>query len=307
MRVPLPVFLLLSTCLAPVVIAAADPPADALAARIAALTRDFTGTVSLFARNLDTGREFGVEPDRRVRTASTIKLPILCGLAAEIAAGRARWDDPITYRAQDRVSGSGVLQEFTPGTVLSLRDLAALMIVVSDNTAANLVLDRIGTDRVNDALDTLGLASTRSLRKIRGDGPQLKDAEGWSRAGLRPENKGFGIGVSTPREMVRLLDLLEQGAVVNAEASRDILHLLDRQQYKDGIGRRAAPPLRVASKSGALDALRADVGIVYTPAGRLAMAVIVDDMPEVDYSPDNPGNKLIWEISRTLIDTLGAR
>jgi beta-lactamase class A len=301
MRVSLPV-LLLSGCLAPVVIAAADPPADA----IAALTRDFRGTVSLYARNLDTGREFGIEPDRRVRTASTIKLPIFCGLAAEVAAGRARWDEPITYRAQDRVSGSGVLQEFTAGAVLSLRDLAALMIVVSDNTATNLVLDRVGADRINDVLDTLGLTSTRALRRIRGDGTQLKEAEGWSRAGLRPENKGFGIGVSTPREMVRLLDLLEQGAVVNAEASRDILQLLVRQQHKDGIGRRAAP-LRVASKGGALDALRSDVGIVYTPAGRLAMAITVDDMPEVDYSPDNPGNKLIWEISRALIETLGAR
>jgi beta-lactamase class A len=304
--VRVPLLLLLSACVAPAVTAAADPPADPLAARIAALTRDATGTVTLYARNLDTGREFGIEPDRRVRTASTIKLPILCALAAEIAAGRARWDEPITYSAQDRVSGTGVLQEFTSGTALPLRDLAALMIVVSDNTATNLVLDRISADRVNDYLASIGLTATRSLRKIRGDGTQLKPAEGWSRAGLDAQNAGFGIGVSTPREMVRLLDMLEQGAIVSAEASRHVLHLLERQQHKDGIGRRAAT-MKVASKGGALDALRSDVGIVYAPGGRVAMAITVDGMPEADYSPDNAGNRLIWEVAQALVEALGAQ
>jgi beta-lactamase class A len=306
MRLSLALFVVGATGLLPLVLAAAAPrPEDALAARIGALTRGFDGRVSVYARNLDTGGEFALDPDRRVRTASTIKLPILCGVAAEVAAGRARWDEPITYRESDKVSGSGIVQELTPGTALSLRDLATLMIVVSDNTATNLVLDRITPDRVNDHLASQGFAATRSLRKIRGDGTQLKEAEGWSRAGLEARNTGFGIGVSTPREMVRLLQMLEEGAIVSAEASREILRVLERQQYKDGIGRDAAP-LRVASKGGALDALRSDVGIVYAPGGRLAMAITIDDMPVVDYSPDNAGNRLIWEISRTLIEALGS-
>lgn len=284
--------------------AAAYAQADPLADRMAGLTREFDGTVSLYARNLDTGREFGVHPDRRVRTASTIKLPILCAVAAEVAAGRTSWDERLTLRAEDKVSGTGVLAELSPGTALPLRDLAALMIVVSDNTATNLVLDRITADRVNAYLERIGLEATRVLRKIRGDVAPLADAAGWSRAGLEEQNKGFGIGVSTPREMVRLLDMLEQGLVVSPDASQEILRTLGRQQYKDGIGRLASP-LRVASKGGALDALRSDVGIVHTPGGRLAMAITVDGMPTVDYSPENAGNKLIWDISRTLIDALG--
>jgi len=283
--------------------ATAAAPESALQTRLQARTEGFAGTVALYARNLDTGREVGLESDRRVRTASTIKLPIACALAAEVAAGRARWDERLVIRAQDKVSGSGVLSEFTSGESVSLRDAMVLMIVVSDNTATNLILDRIGADAVNEFMISLGFEATRSMRKIRGDGTQLKPAEGWSREGDKAENKRFGIGSSTPREMVRLLDLLEQGKIVDPATSRELLAVLERQQYKDGIGRKTGE-LRVASKSGSLDALRSDVGIVYTPAGRIAIAITVDDMPAIDYSPENVGNRLISDLTQILLEDL---
>jgi beta-lactamase class A len=177
------------------------------------------------------------------------------------------------------------------------------MIIVSDNTATNLILDRIGADAVNNFMNSLGLTDTRSMRKIRGDGTQLKPAQGWSREGEKPENKKFGIGASTSREMVRLLELLEQGRVVSPAASKNLLSILERQQYKDGIGRRSGE-MRIASKSGSLDALRSDVGIAYTSHGRIAIAITVDDMPEIDYSPDNIGGKLISDLSQVLIAEL---
>ena len=283
--------------------ASASPDAGDLEVRLRQMVSGFEGTVSLYARNLDTGREVGIEPDRRVRTASTIKLPIACALAAEVAAGRARWDERLMIRAQDKVSGSGGLAEFSDGETISLRDARTLMIVVSDNTATNLILDRIGADRVNAYMQSIGLEATRSMRKIRGDGTQLKPAEGWSREGEKPENKRFGIGSSTPREMVRLLEWLEQGKVVSPAASKELLAVLERQQYKDGIGRQGGE-LRIASKSGSLDALRSDVGVVYTKQGRIAIAITVDDMPKIDYSPDNIGNKLISDLSQRLITEL---
>jgi beta-lactamase class A len=279
--------------------------ADALADRLAARIRFFDGTVSLYAKNLDTGREVGIEADRRVRTASTIKLPVLCTLASMVAAGQARWDETLTIRRDDKVSGSGVLQDFADGSTVSLRDAATLMIIVSDNTATNLVLDRVTADRVNGFLDGLGLGATRSLRKVRGDGTALAAASGWSKAGLDEANRKYGLGVSTPREMVRLLEMLHKGQVVSAEASKDVLGLLERQQHKDGIGRRAPDGERVASKGGALDALRSDVGIAYTPGGAVAMAITVDDMPRVDYSPDNVGNQLISDLARLVVQALG--
>ena len=276
---------------------------DPLRDRIRQITAGFDGTIALYARNLDTGRDVGIDPDARVRTASTIKLPILCALEALVAEGKARWDERLTIRPEDKVSGSGVLSEFTDGATVSLRDAATLMIVVSDNTATNLILDRISADTVNDYLDRIGLPLTRSMRKIRGDGTALKPAEGWSRAGRLPENERFGIGSSTPREMVQLLAMLAEGRIVSPAASKDVLDILERQQFKTGLGRHAGD-LRVASKSGSLDALRSDVGIVYTKGGRLAIAMTVDGMPQIDYSPDNEGERLIWRVTDLLIESL---
>jgi len=195
-------------------VAAADPLSD----RIAVLSQGFRGTVMLYAKNLSTGREVGVAPDTRVRTASTIKLPILCALESLVAAGKVKWDERIILKPEDKVSGSGVLASLEDHTELSVRNLAILMIILSDNTATNLILDRIGADAVNDYLDTIGLVKTRANRKVRGDGTKLAAPSGWSKAGLLEDNKRFGLGVSTPREMVRLLELLNDGKIVGPDA-----------------------------------------------------------------------------------------
>jgi beta-lactamase class A len=260
--------------------------------------RSFTGTVSLYARNLDTGEDFGVQPDRRVRTASTIKLPILVGVFAAVQQGKADWRETIEMRAEDKVSGSGVIRELHDGTKLTLRDLVHMMIVVSDNTATNLVLDRVPADFINAESHKLGLKQTRVLRKVLGP----RGPEGHSREGRLAEFAPFGLGVSTPREMVSLIEKLERGEVVTADASREMLEILERQQLKDGIGRRRAT--ETASKSGALDALRSDVGLVRSKGGRIVIAVTVDDMPRVDYSPDNVGNILIADLADTIIEGL---
>src|SRR5215208_2381264 len=280
--------------------------ADTLADRVAALTRPFDGRVAVYAKNLATGREFALDADARVRTASTIKLPILCALESLVASGRVRWDERIRLRPQDKVTGSGVLGSLEDGTDLTIRNLAILMIIVSDNTATNLITERITADAVNEYLDSIGLTVTRFNRKVRGDGSTLAEPTGWSKAGLLEENRKYGLGVSTPREMVRLLEMLERGKIVSPAASKDILDLLAKQQVRDGIARHAPEELRVASKSGALDALRSDVGIVYSNGGPIAMAITVDEMPVTDYSPDNVGNTLIWQLATILVEELGA-
>jgi beta-lactamase class A len=287
-------------CLAPLSAHGADPLAD----RIAALTKGFKGTVYLYAKNLTTGRDFDLWGDTKVRTASTIKLPILCALESLVAAGKVRWDERIVLKPEDKVSGSGVLGSLADGTDLTVRNLATLMIIVSDNTATNLIVDRITADAVNDYLDTIGLTQTRSNRKVRGDGTKLAAPSGWSKAGQIEENKRFGLGVSTPREMVKLLELLHQGKMVSPAASKDVIEILKLQQFKTGIGRHTPESVTVASKSGSLDALRSDVGIAYTKAGPIALAITVDGMPDIDYSPDNVGEQLIWQITSVLLDGL---
>jgi len=281
---------------------AASP--DALADRVAALTKPFKGTVVFYAKNLKTGKDFGVGADTKVKTASTIKLPILCTLESLVAQGRVRWDEHIVLKPEDKVTGSGVLGSLADGTELTVRNLAILMIIVSDNTATNLILDRITADAVNEYLDSIGIHQTRSNRKVRGDGTQLKEPTGWSRAGLLEENKKYGLGVSTAREMVQLLEMLEQGKIVSGAASKDVLDIMKMQQERDGISRHTPEELVVATKHGSLDALRSDVGIVYDKEGPIAMAITVDDMPETDYSRDNVGDVLISRLATALREGL---
>lgn len=279
------------------------PAGDRMRAHIQQAIGAFPGTVSLYAKNLDTGESFGIRSDERVRTASTIKLAIMAGVFAAVAQGKAAWNDTIELREQDKVPGSGVLREFTPGQRFPLRDLVHLMIVVSDNTATNLVLDRVPADFVNAEMDKLGLTATRSLRKVLGAAGSAPS--GHSREGLREEFRRFGLGVSTPREMALLVEKIARGEAVSAGASREMLEILGRQQYKDGIGRRL-PGEDVASKSGSLDRLRSDVGLVRSAGGRIALAITVDDMPRTDYSPENAGNVLIADLAGMLIEGLSA-
>lgn len=261
------------------------------------------GKVFLAAKNLKTGKSIALQGNEPVRTASTIKLPILIELYAEAAEGKLKLDDEVPLRPNDIVSGSGVLHEFTPGARLKLRDVANLMIVVSDNSATNVLIERLTADAVNARLDTLGLPTTRLMRKVRGDGNNLSAPQGWSKAGLLEANKRFGLGSSTPWDMVKLLEALDAGKLVNPEASKAMLAILKRQQDNGGILRKSGS-LVVANKTGALDHLRSDVGIVYSPAGPIAMAITVEDIPKVDYGPDNPGLLLIADLAKLLWEGL---
>lgn len=281
--------------------AQAETPSE----RIQTAVAGFPGTVGIFAKNLDSGATYALHADDPVRTASTIKLAILAATFAAVAEGKAKWTDLATLHEADKVSGSGVLgTEFADGDKLPLSDLVHLMIVLSDNTATNLVLDRITSDYVNQQMDKWGFKITRSMRKIRGDGADLKAPGGYSAAGRDPQNAKFGIGSTTPREMVALLERIERGEVVNAEASREMIKILKRQQDHNGIARKLGE-MPVANKAGALDHLRADVGIVYSKRGRIAMAVYCDGIPQVDWSSDNAGLVLIARIAAELVEGLG--
>jgi ubiquinone/menaquinone biosynthesis C-methylase UbiE len=135
------------------------------------------------------------------------------------------------------------------------------------------------------------------MRKVMGGGD--------SRAGLDTANKRFGLGKTTPREMVSLLEGLERGEIVSREASAEMIAILKRQQYRDGIGRTLVG-VEIANKTGALDRLRSDVAIVYSERGRIAMAITVDDLPEVAWNTENPGLLLLSRLSLALLEGLGA-
>jgi beta-lactamase class A len=271
-----------------------------LDSRIDEMISRFSGKVSIYAKNLKTGAVFDRGGSNRVITASTIKIPILIGVYAAVEAGRANWADTSELSKANKVGGSGVLQEWSDGDRISLKDLTRMMILLSDNTATNLVLDHVPGNSVNATLQKLGgINVTRSLRKI------LSGAtpEGVSDAGREPDNARFGIGVSTPKEMVSLLERLDRGEIVSRQASAEILDLMKKQMWRDGMPRKF-PGLDVADKPGALDHLRSDVGIVYAKAAPVAIAITCEDIPAIDWSPDNPGYLFIAEASRILVEEL---
>ncbi|MDQ6700644.1 MAG: class A beta-lactamase-related serine hydrolase [Acidobacteriota bacterium] len=279
------------------------PAQTALDQRLKARIAGFQGTVSVYAKNLDTGATVGIHEADLVRTASTIKLPILLTVFDAVERGKAKWTERLTVVQSEKVSGTGVLaSEFSNGVQLPLRDLVNLMIVLSDNTATNMILERFSADAVNAYLDRIGIEKTRSLRKILSG----ELAAGLSDAGKLPANKKYGLGVTCPRDMVTILEKLERGELVSPEASKEMIAILKRCQDAAGIRRRVGN-MPVANKTGALEALRSDVGIVYSPGGRIAMAITVDGMPTADWTPDNPGLLLIADLARLLVEGLGKK
>jgi beta-lactamase class A len=268
--------------------------------RVHAAIQNFPGTVSIYAKNLNTGLTYELRADTPVPTASTIKLPIMVELFAEAKEGRLDFSQKLQLTDQDKVSGSGVLTELSGGDSLPIRDLMHLMIVVSDNTATNLILDRIGGNAVNARMAELGLKQTAVMRKIM---QGKSHPEGTTDEGKKPGSEQWGTGRSCPRDMVMLLEKLYRGELVSKAASDEMIVVLKRQQDHTGVGRDMKDTV-VAHKSGALDHLRSDVAIVYSPHGPVAMAITVNNIPEVDYGVDNPGNLLLSTLSGILVQEL---
>ncbi|HET9713861.1 MAG TPA: serine hydrolase [Pyrinomonadaceae bacterium] len=259
------------------------------------IVASFKGKVSLFARNLDTGETYALNPDERVRTASTIKIAVMIEAFARVNEGKARWTDEVVVTKEKKVSGSGILTELSDGLKLTLRDAVNLMMILSDNTATNLVLDVLTTDAVNARMESLGFKQIKINRKV-GSG-------GESTAGKDPENKKFGLGVTTPREMVLIMEKLERGEIINPTVSKEMIDLMKREQGRNAIGR-SLWDVPMASKYGALDRLRSAVGILYMKNGKVAMAISCDDMPETMWSVDNPAYLLMSKLSEVLAEGL---
>ncbi len=263
--------------------------------------KNFPGKVWIAACNLNKGITFNLAGDERVRTASTIKLPILVALHGEVKEGRLSWEEKLVVTKKTRAQGAGILLEMDDGHSLTLREASKLMVVVSDNIATNLILERMGIDKVNAWMDKLQLPKTRSLAWIGGEVVSKARSADWNK---RADGSTYGIGVTTPYEMVNLLTRLAQGEIISPEDSKQILALMGRQQYKDGIGRNMRGA-SVANKPGALDRLRSDVGIITVGKEKFALAITLDDMTvPPDWSPDNAALKMLSKLSEVLIASL---
>ena len=273
-----------------------DKPAPKLDDQVKALVASFKGKVTLYAKNLDTGETYALNADERVRTASTIKIAVMIEAFARVNEGKAKWTDQVVLTKEKKVSGSGILSELSDGLHLTLRDAVNLMMMLSDNTATNLVLDVLTTDAVNARMESLAFKNIKINRKVMSGGE--------SQAGKDPENKKYGLGFATPHEMVLVMEKLERGEIINPAVSKEMIDLMKREQARYAIGR-SLWDLPLASKYGALDRLRSAIGIIYSKKGKIAMAISCDDMPEIMWSVDNPAYVLMSQLSEVLVNGLG--
>ena len=233
--------------------------------------------------DLATGKTFFFHEDEVFPQASSIKIVVLAELyhqaqlAAEHASRKAKLTDPYTVDAKDFVQDSDIMLGLTPGvTRVTNRDLATMMIAVSDNSATNVLIDRLGIENVNALLDRLGLTHTRLRRKMMDINAASEGRE----------------NVSTPHEMMTLLEQIYRGKVLNRPMTDDFFKILSTHKYSP-ISRDLPAEVRSADKPGELEAVRTDSGIVFVENRPYVISVMTTYLQN-----ERDGEEAIARISR---------
>ncbi len=266
----------------------AGPLPPRLAGRVEAIARDFSGTVALWCQDLTARRTFGLRSAQRFDPASTIKLFILREIYRQQDAGLLRLDETLTLGRYDLVAGSGVLKDLTPARVsLTLRDLATLMITVSDNVATNLLIGRVGVKAVNRGTREAGFPDTYLQGKL---------VKGRTR-----------LSHTTPRDLGTLMTQIARRQAVSREASNAMLDILRREQSDFIVGRflpytreeleQDRQPWRIASKSGSITGHRHDVALVEGHGHRYVLALMSSGAGDLRFWPDNEGTLALARIA----------
>lgn len=241
------------------------------------------GVLGLAFKDLETGRTLFLHERETFPQASSIKIAVLFEVFKQAEEGRLSLDEFIPLEDGRKVGGSGVLVHLgRPSLTLSVRDLAVLMIVLSDNTATNLLIDKVGMEAVNTRLDGLGLRKTRLRRKMM---DLQAAAEG-------REN------VSTPFEMMTLLERIWKAGSLAEPYRRGLLDILALPKDLPGPLRDGVPEdVAVAEKPGELEAVRCDSGLVLVPGRPYVLSVMTTYLKR-----DADGNPAIARISRIVYE-----
>ncbi|MGA8938113.1 MAG: serine hydrolase [Acidobacteriaceae bacterium] len=315
---------LLSAAILSATIASAQSPAASpttlqqnLQQMVATRASAGAGHVALYAIQLNTLHAVGVDPNLPVRTASVIKLGILYDAMVLVREGKARWDEPVTLHPHEAVDGSGILTFFDTPVTLTLKDALTLMVIMSDNTATNLAIDRFGINPVNARLEALGLENTHLYKKVMlpATGPMPAD---------QPK---FGLGKTTPREMAYLMETIglchlhQIGTATTPGAARFApvddqdravcsvaLNMLKNQFYRETIPRyleavdTSENGTAIASKTGSLDAVRNDVAIVMGKSGPMVLSIFTYDNRDHGWTVDNEAEVTIAKLAKVIVD-----
>ena len=284
-----------------------DQPLDR---QLQAIAQAHHGRVALYAHNLRTGQTASLDPDESVKTASVIKLGILLDAAEQIRAGHATLNERLTLTRPNQVEGSGILGQLTAPLTLTLGDTLALMVVLSDNTATNMAIDRLGLAHINATLRAAGLSQTVLYKKVYIP----------AQAPLPPDQPRFGLGKTTAREMASLMERLA-GCQLALDGAKDgaaalpadgplcgaLLHMLRNQQDRDSLPRylesldTSEHRSAIANKTGALDAVRNDVALISTKQGPVVVAAFTWENADQRWTGDNEAEQILGKLAEAIV------
>jgi len=279
----------------------------ALDTKLQAIAAAHHGRVTLFARNLRTGQTAAIAPDELVKTASVIKLGILLDAAEQIRSSKAALDEKLVLEKRNQVAGSGVLTVLDTPLALTLKDTLTLMVVVSDNTATNMAIDRLGLAHINATIRAAGLKDTYLYKKVfvPPSGPMPED---------QPK---FGLGKTTAREMAGLMERiatcrlsLDGGPALPGDGKicGAMLHMLRSQQDRNSLPRyietldTSEHGPAIGNKTGALNAVRNDVAIIATKTGPVVIAAFTQDNADQRWTGDNEAEETLGKLGKAIVD-----
>jgi beta-lactamase class A len=248
--------------------------------RLEDVVRRADGIVGLAAVDLTSGDRFAINETFVFPQASAIKIPILMEVYRQAHEGRFSLTEKRPVAGTYQVGGSGVLQFLGDGTSeLSVRDLCTLMIMLSDNTATNMLIDLVGMEDVNAMLRSLDLRETKLQRKMMDTGASARDQE----------------NLSTPREAARIMQVLYEGSFINPEACKEMLSVLSLP--KSGALKKGLPPgTTIAFKPGGIGGVSTEWALVRLDHRPFVVAVMEK------YELENEANRVFEEIGRILYD-----
>ena len=251
------------------------------------------GTVGYSIIDLESGARINRRGDETFPTASLIKVAILVTVYDLVAKGQLSLDDPLTVLKIDQVPGSGVIQFLHNGTMLTVHDAAWLMSTISDNTATNLLLDRIIIRRVWAKMDSLGLQHTRVHSKS-----FLRNSSVAMDSSVK-----YGLGVTTPNEMAHLFELMAQGKAVNPASDSAMLDILEHNTT-DFMLQRYLVGARAAHKDGETNEVRTECTLWYL-RNRVVACVMTKENKDQRWILDNEPQLTMANMGLAIVNAFG--
>jgi beta-lactamase class A len=297
------------TLLATVSLTAQQPPLvndSQLDIQLQAIASAHHGKVAIYAHNLRTGQTAELNADQPVKTASVIKMGILLDAAEQVRSGTATFDDKVVLTKDNQVPGSGILGQLTAPLTLPLRDVLHLMVVLSDNTATNVAIDRLGLDHINATLRAAGLKQTYLYKKV------YRPAT----APMPADQPQFGLGKTTAREMASIMERFAECRLSldgSAQLPADgpicgvILHSLREQQDRDSLPRylesldTSEKGSAIGNKTGALDQVRNDVALIASVNGPIVIAAFTWDNADQRWTGDNEAEQTLAKLAQAIV------